>query len=307
MGLPSKLTHEEQALLNKFALLKKKKKVLQTPKTTSIETSNKNTLKVLKKESAIEKIKVKTAAPKDAKEIAKRLIASGQVKLNKSNENRSFKRARPHGEKKVKELSLSEAAFGSKDQVNKIDGIKKEPYSNFVSSNNQPNETDEPPPKQEFRRNNFDRKRQGNSLFVQGYGLTKAIMEAAFVPLGTVTNIFMDNEKGNGTVTYHDKELAEKAMSELHGSMIQGVTLRVAYARRRPYDDNRYTYRPKHQKPGMDNKGPHERHERPRRERHDFDRQPSEPATSPTVTSPVKREPKEKRKLLNYDEEGFDF
>ena len=32
---------------------------------------------------------------------------------------------------------------------------------------------------------------------------------------------------------------------QLHGAMVNGITIRVVHARKRPYDDNRYTWRAK--------------------------------------------------------------
>ena len=136
MGLPSKLTEEEEALLAKFALIKKKKKS-QSTKTSHVNKSEskpalplvplkkKETLlpksTALKKESHVQpKVPI---APKDAKEKAKQLLASGQLKIGKGTEVRSFKRARVSSNSERK----SEATSTSKQQTNNSLSVVNDP------------------------------------------------------------------------------------------------------------------------------------------------------------------------------------
>lgn len=150
MGLPSKLTDEEEALIAKFALIKRKKKALNA-KVTHVNSTGKVEQKATttsapsKKEPCIDNSKsmknintkkevpAVAIAPKDAKEKAKQLLASGQLKIDKGSEVRSFKRARVSNNVEKKKELCSDAS-SSKAQVKRIDGIKKESFKNFVGS-----------------------------------------------------------------------------------------------------------------------------------------------------------------------------
>jgi len=139
MGLPTKLTDEEQALLAKFAIIKKKRKAQNVKPTIHHHVEAVVAPTPLKKDVASEnsiktKIKEKVApavviAPKDAKEKAKQLLASGQLKINKGSEVRSFKRARVSNADKKKDLTTE--ATSSKQQTKRIDTIKKDSFKNF--------------------------------------------------------------------------------------------------------------------------------------------------------------------------------
>jgi len=263
MSFPTKMTAEEQSLLNKYALVKKKKReMLQIKSNTPFaaesqgarmgsdqsplkEFAEKTSLKPSTKtgQKDVQKTAAPLAAPKDAKEIAKQLIASGQLKINKSGENRTFKRAIVAPEKKPEPVSMMEIAKGADTSNQNTEEVKKTQYGNFVSSGwnkgeNQSSDTDE------SRSRNLDmRKRQNNVLFVSGYGLNQDILENSFTRFGSVTDAHMDKDRGHGFVTFKSSEAAEKAVAAMHGELVQGVTLKVTFARKRPFNDNRHNWR----------------------------------------------------------------
>jgi len=350
MGLPAKLTAEEQALVAKFALIKKKRKaqnlkaVINNTEPDIIPTPSKKDPSVdinVKAAKSIKNIKETPTviAPKDAKEKAKQLLASGQLKINKGIENRSFKRARvsnANAEKK-KELNVNVDPPSSKEQAKKrIDNIKKDSYKNFVSSSGRLDLSDsEDEKKNEFpnknnkcfdninktrfenkpnfdnrneNRNNLDNKnnynssnmnRQSNNLFVTGYGLTKDMLDKSFPQFGQIKTIYFDQDKGHGFVTYFRNECAAAAIEALHGEMVQGTTLRVNYARRRNNYDNKFD----------DNRFTWRqrgnRHSDDMEKPRDLDSAPNDSSKPPRSTermSSSKTPEKKERKLVSYDD-----
>ncbi|XP_015756254.1 PREDICTED: uncharacterized protein LOC107335732 [Acropora digitifera] len=151
MGLPN-LTPEEEYLLKKFAALKRKKKALQKAK-------EKTESPVVVKPGSKRDVPVDSSyAPEDAKEIAKKLIASGEVKIKKDPVHREFKRAKG-GERKIIKV--------------------------------------------------------GNTIFVNGIGLTEKILQESFTQFGKVQRVNFEKEKGQGSVTFDSCEAAENAISEV--------------------------------------------------------------------------------------------
>lgn len=290
MGLPAKLTAEEQALVNKYALLKKKKKAALSQKLVQAPAKSSSSITPKKKDVlSVSPSKEPQIAPKDAKEKAKQLLASGQLKISKGNENRSFKRARGlTSEKKTKETTFTEAVTSTKDQAEKIENIRRNSYNKFVSAGDKKDSGTES--------RKFDHPRRQSNLFVSGFGLTRHIMDTSFHQFGDIKNIYFDSDRSHGYVTYHRYESAEKAIAELHGSMIENVTLRVMYARKRNYDDNRHTWRPRPQHAGLDDPDQSDSN------------MPSQKTNVPRLSTDTKKKTAsiEKRSLVTYDD-TFDF
>ncbi|XP_047134457.1 uncharacterized protein LOC100213995 isoform X1 [Hydra vulgaris] len=226
MGLPAKLTIEEQFLLEKFALKKKNKVLLALNKPSN---GNHVISSCIKKDLKVEI----TGVPKDAKEVAKKLLASGQLKIAKSGaEHRSFKRAKLTNEKK---FTSPVDTFDKKSET-KVFNKEIKARNDFKNFETKSNISDGFSCNKSF---------VNRVLRVAGFNLTKNILDTAFPPFGQIKSIYFEKEKGCGYVTYETCEMAERAKEELHGTMVQNVTIRVDYARKRPYDDNRNTWRPK--------------------------------------------------------------
>ncbi|XP_015786707.1 negative elongation factor E [Tetranychus urticae] len=95
--LPSQLSDEEKALQQKYAKLKRKKKLLFQHKTPKVEKPEITTQTVLKRAAESSK--------QDAKEVAKRLLKAGAIKLakppDKEREGQGFKRSKSLARKKI--------------------------------------------------------------------------------------------------------------------------------------------------------------------------------------------------------------
>ncbi|XP_022782806.1 negative elongation factor E-like isoform X2 [Stylophora pistillata] len=224
MGLPN-LTAEEEYLLRKFALLKKRKKALQKSKE---KVENPSSIKPGTKRDAPAEI---SHAPQDAKEIAKKLIASGEVKIKKDPVHREFKRAKG-GERRQKDF-LQQPTFNRNEQQARAIAMKSL-YESFVPSSTSQNRRFSGGQGSDRRSWSDDQSRKGNTIFVKGYGLTEKILQEDFTKFGKVQNVNFEREKSQGFVTLDSCEAAEKAIDEMNGMMVSGVHIKVALSWRQP-------------------------------------------------------------------------
>ncbi|XP_060070835.1 negative elongation factor E-like [Ylistrum balloti] len=227
INFPARLTDEEEKLRQKYALLRKKKKVLQALKTAKPE-----------REPPAQQ-PAKRPAPEsaeDAKEQAKKLLKSGAIKIaSDSQDKHSFKRSK-YLEKKLKDPEKTPSAVGFQPfQATHPEEEEREPrprqkmralYDNFVSGGfgekkERESRGKEPPPR-------------GNTIYVHGHGVSEEILRKAFSNLGNVINVNMEKDKNVGFVTFEKMESADSAISEVNNAMIDGVQLRVSMARRQP-------------------------------------------------------------------------
>lgn len=234
---PSNLTEEEQMLQNKYQKLKKKKKALQLLKAPKPEPEKQPPLK-------------RPTEAKDAKEVAKKLLKSGAISAIRveSKEKQGFKRSK-NLERKLgtsdkaqvsgyqpfqsthpsddeeKESSSPAAAASPSTSVSARPQLKKNLYESFVNARERGGRDREPRP---------ERPKQGNTVYVNGFGVTEDILRTAFTPFGQIVNISMEVDKNCGFITFEKMESAEKAINEMNGSMASGIQLKVSLARRQP-------------------------------------------------------------------------
>ncbi|XP_043204843.1 negative elongation factor E-like isoform X2 [Amphibalanus amphitrite] len=232
LHFPTNLTEEEIVLQNKYAKLRKKKKALQALKAPRQEPEPIHPVK-------------RPSEAKDAKEYAKKLIRSGAIRsIERRDDNKektTFKRSKGLERK----LSGSDRALSG--------------YQPFSASHPE----DEPPPPppaerdKEFRPGNktlydsfisardkeersssrdvaSDKPRQGNTVYVRGYGVTEQLLRRSFQKFGAIVNISMEIEKNCGFLTFDKMEAAERSIAAMSGTTVDGVQLQVSYARRQP-------------------------------------------------------------------------
>eukprot|EP00794_Sanderia_malayensis_P015900 gene15900-17500_t len=287
MGLPAKLTEEEQALLDKYAFMKKRKKELQQKQAAVSSESVKVASSVKKAEG-----KEIHRAPSDAKELAKRKILSGELKIKRDNEHREFKRARSHLEKKLE----NEKPIGKNDDISAMDrkqnveklqprNSNRNYHESFVAGGLLKEASSDYP---DHNRPRFEKQRK--RIFVSGFGLTENILQNCFTKFGTILNVHPELERGQGFITFQTHEAAEKAIAEMHGDMVENVNLKVCMAGRPNRGDNYPDRR------SFDGRGERESHPVQR-----FSSQDS-PLTPPEKNS----QPCDKRGLVTYSDE-FDF
>jgi len=235
MGLPN-LTPEEEYLLKKFALLKKKKKALQKSKE---KTETPVVIKPGTKKDAPADI---THAPEDAKEIAKKLIASGEVKIKKEPVHREFKRAKGVERRPKQDFQQQPSSFSRNEQQSRAAAMKNL-YESFVPSSAAQNRRFSGG--QGPRRSWSEEPRKGNTIFVKGIGLTEKILQESFTKFGKVERVNFEKEKSQGFVTFDSCEAAENAIEEMNGTMVSGVHIKVFLSRRQPnMGDSHFRSRP---------------------------------------------------------------
>ncbi|CAG9798672.1 unnamed protein product [Chironomus riparius] len=231
--IPEALTEEEQMLMAKYAKLKKKKKQVQALK-----------LKPEPEKPLLFSKRPKDA--KDAKEVARKLIKSGNINLPKNDTLNEVKFKRPNFSQDRKKAQTIETTnyhpYSSTDQEENaskspLPGIEKtEPPSNRsisflyqqIVQEKEPTETKKQSPQQK------DKPKTGFTVYVSGKAISEDFLKKHFSEYGTIVNVSMEIEKGRGFITFSKTEATSNAITEMHGKIIEGIQLTVSLARKQP-------------------------------------------------------------------------
>ncbi|XP_012059098.1 PREDICTED: negative elongation factor E [Atta cephalotes] len=226
LHFPSNLTEEELMLQTKFNKLKRKKKALQDLKAPKQETER------------IPQAPKRPTEARDAREVAKKLIKSGVITAPKTPKRpeQTFKRSRGLERKlnSTEKTISSYQPFSAMQEEEETETVRpkvKDLYNNFVGAQNtgERNTSDTPAPaKQEIK------PRAGNTIYVCGYKITEDYLKKHFQNFGNIIHISMEAEKNHGFITFEKAEAAERAISEMDGSMVSSIQLKVSLARRQP-------------------------------------------------------------------------
>nr|KAF7432004.1 hypothetical protein H0235_004928 [Vespula pensylvanica] len=227
LHFPSNLTEEELMLQAKYNKLKRKKKALQDLKAPKQEAER------------VPQVPKRPTEARDAREVAKKLIKSGVITAPKTPKRpeQSFKR--PRGlerklnstEKTISSYQPFSAAQLEEEENEAVRPRVKDLYDSFVSAQDSEDRTvvdKQAPLKQELK------PRAGNTIFVCGYKISEDFLKKHFQTFGNVINISMEAEKNRGFVTFDKPDAAERAISEMDGSMVSSIQLKVSLARRQP-------------------------------------------------------------------------
>jgi len=243
LHFPTKLTDEEEALQQKFAKLRRKKKQLQ---------------EVNKPKQEPEQNKLKRPAEaKDAKEVAKKLLKTGAIKAiqkslhkEKSKEEKinaaGFKRSMGF-ERKLNGMDRALSNYqpfsathgpgggfdtGGEDfepEPTEAKQRQKNLYESFVKNRDRE--------ERGLNEDNSSKPRVGHTVYVYGHGISEDLLRTTFTQFGQIVNISMEVEKNCGFITYDRVESAERSISELNTSHVNGIQLKVSLARRQPVID----------------------------------------------------------------------
>ncbi|XP_030853778.1 negative elongation factor E-like [Strongylocentrotus purpuratus] len=235
MGYSNKLTEEEEMLQKKFAKLRKKKKMIQ-----QLRQSKSNPQTPTTPQPKATKRPAETSQ-EDARELAKKVLAAQHSKSNKpENKEKGFKRSRNLERQRNQDKPVSAAPSykpfddhksglrGANEQSSSpsVDSSKKSLYDSFVSSGTLEDE------KRGF--NQEGGKKQGHTIFVTSPEISEDLCKQAFSRFGTMANVSLEVERKRAFITFDKMEDADKAIEEMNGTMVNGMTVRVAMARRQP-------------------------------------------------------------------------
>ena len=216
LHLPSTLTSEEEMLQMKYAKLRKKKKLL-----AAIKAQNSNKVAESKPISGpTTSSHKKPLGTGDAKEQAKKLIRSGTINLQPTQEkdrgekSTGFKRSQGL-ERKLTGLDNARAGYqpfsathgpgggfdtGGEDMNPEPEPPKKTMknlYETFVAARDREERGILDAGESTSSLKTSDKPRQGNTVYVFGYQITEDLLKNAFSPLGKIVNISMEVEKVN--------------------------------------------------------------------------------------------------------------
>ncbi|XP_037083126.1 negative elongation factor E-like [Pollicipes pollicipes] len=234
LHFPTNLTEEEMVLQNKYAKLRKKKKALLALKTPRQEPEPIHPVK-------------RPSEAKDAKEYAKKLIRSGAIRSIEKKEDHKEKTTFKRSKGLERKLSGSDRALSGYQPFSATHPEEETPplppaerdkefrpgnkiktlYDSFISARDKEERS-------ASRDAVSDKPRQGNTVYVRGFGVNEQLLKRAFQKFGTVVNISMEIEKNCGFLTFDKVECAERSIAQMNGAAVEGVQLQVSYARRQP-------------------------------------------------------------------------
>uniref|UniRef100_A0A1I7VAG1 Calcium-binding mitochondrial carrier protein SCaMC-1 n=1 Tax=Loa loa TaxID=7209 RepID=A0A1I7VAG1_LOALO len=73
---------------------------------------------------------------------------------------------------------------------------------------------------------------RGPCLYIRGYDLVADSLRNVFSKYGAINRVFVEERQKSAFITYATTEEAEVAIKEMDGNMVNGITLRVSFARR---------------------------------------------------------------------------
>jgi negative elongation factor E len=224
--IPEQLTEEEHLLIAKYAKLKKKKKQVQALKVKP-EVEKPTTLLKLKR-------------PQDAKEVARKLVKSGNINIPKTEAQSDVKFKRPNISQERKKVQSIEATsyhpFSASSEEEKV-RTPTTPVPEKPETETRPvsflyqqiAETDSKKPNSQQRD-----KKSGYTVYVSGKGIDEEFLKRNFNEFGTIVNVAMEIEKGRGFITFSKTEATDRAIAEMNGKTINGIQLTVSLARKQP-------------------------------------------------------------------------
>ncbi|XP_063966736.1 negative elongation factor E-like isoform X1 [Lytechinus pictus] len=180
----------------------------------------------------------------DARELAKKVLAAQQSKLSRpENKEKGFKRSRnlerhrrdpdkpPSAAPSYKPFDDAKSGLrgpGERSSSPGVDSPKKGLYDSFVSSGTLDDE------KRGFHQDSFGGRKRGHTIFVSAQEISQELCKQAFSKFGTMANLALEPERRRAFITFDTVEAADKACEEMNGNMVNGMTLRVNFARKQP-------------------------------------------------------------------------
>uniref|UniRef100_A0A914WEE5 Negative elongation factor E n=1 Tax=Plectus sambesii TaxID=2011161 RepID=A0A914WEE5_9BILA len=234
ISFPASFTAEEVKLKGMFEKLKSIRRAIAAAKSGQTATSREEVPKAERRTSvkrSIEEAEVTT-------EEVKRKVMAGAIIVNKVQSKQTFKRAKLLDKKHKDSDSVSsptvfqpysQSVFGDFNNDAPAERPERKPkrssggqpslYDSFVGGGSL-NDDDRPA-------------RAGNTLFVRAFDLTEDPLRKAFEKFGVVVRVELeDSRRRSAFVTFESPEAAEKALKEMDGNMVNGITLKVSYAKR---------------------------------------------------------------------------
>ncbi|CAJ0915488.1 unnamed protein product, partial [Mesorhabditis belari] len=139
-------------------------------------------------------------------------IASGAITLKKADDKMTFKRA------KIRNRS-SGSYSGEAGELASPPGMMSPPIGSPPST---PWSSDDKPPEMG----------KGKILFIRGYDLQVETLESAFRKFGEIENTRVEDRQRVAYMTFKSMEGLDEVIKEMDGNMVNGVTLRVSYAKK---------------------------------------------------------------------------
>ncbi|VDD93245.1 unnamed protein product [Enterobius vermicularis] len=221
VNFPTSLSNEEKHLKEMFEKLKAVRKLIAAANRSSATVVSAEAAKAERKNA-----KRSIQQAEEATEEVKRKVMSGAINLKKANEKSTFKRSKVLEKRRgnssgnemlspTSTLFLSSSYSQDSHDQSKINRVTVE----------------------KLKHDNFYREEivlyiHGPTLYVRGYDLQSESLHKAFEKYGRITRLFVEERRKSAFITLANAEQAEEAIKEMDGNMVNGITLRVSFARR---------------------------------------------------------------------------
>ncbi|VDN56778.1 unnamed protein product [Dracunculus medinensis] len=230
--LPTSLTEEEKALKVMFEKLRAIRKALLVA--TGVHKSVANDTAKIERKTA----KRSLQEAEEATEEVKRKVMSGAINLAKLDEKITFKRSKIEKRRDSGKLK-SDADSTHINETPAVDGFDTynssgdgfdnytagdDGFDNYNSGSLDNHASTKPVP--------CNMENRGPTLYIRGYDLVADTLKKAFSEFGNVMWVNVEECQRTAFVTLGSAEEAEKAIEEMDGYMVNGITLRVSFARR---------------------------------------------------------------------------
>lgn len=151
---------------------------------------------------------------RDAREIAKKLIKSGNINIQKQESQVQFKRPKGQERKRIAidppsyhPFSTSTSVEEESIKLDKSEGARTIPlYQTFEKE------------KDTEKKLNFplkEKPKSGYTIYVSGKSITEDFLKKNFSDFGTIVNVSMEIEKGRGFITFSKTEATERAIVDV--------------------------------------------------------------------------------------------
>ncbi|PAV65399.1 hypothetical protein WR25_19317 [Diploscapter pachys] len=167
-----------------------------------------------------------------ATEEVKKKIQTGAITVKKQNEKSTFKRAKLTG--KRTESTRSESLVAEEDgEIIDTDFLLASPPPAPLLSptkSSAPIITSSAPNTSHWVGREMENR--GKRIYIRGYDLQSESLKAEFARYGKIERVTIIDRNKSAFITFEKVLQAEKAIKEMDGNMVNGITIRVSFAHR---------------------------------------------------------------------------
>jgi len=229
MTFPTALTAEEKHLKELFEKLKTVRRAIAAARGSGGTSGGGDHPKAAERRTVKRSIE-------EATEEVKRKVMMGTITVNKVREKSTFKRSKTIDKRRDSSDIYKESSAVEPGEITGGPLLLSPPSQNSSTTSSFSTHQfggDSPPTASSSttRRAPLPPNR-GPTLYVRGYDLMTDPLTKAFEKYGQITRLNIEDRQKSAFITFDSLEQADLALREMDGNMVNGITMRVSYARR---------------------------------------------------------------------------